>query len=685
MPQAGGFFTRLFDRNLIHRMQSCILFFAFAQTLALIAMFLNARGGTGAVTGMDLAWTASLGLAIATAAQSERARGLGGFFALAGLVILASLFSIGAAWVGGIAAVVAGLSLARSFRALSVRDGLIFGGAGLVAGIWSASVAWGGNGFDPNFETSVLHGRIFPDRAFMMSISNLLKTFSEPVLGSHGIVPSKYHWGSHWISARLSELSGTHVADFYNVLWPILVFPLLFQGVFSVALRYAESREGARAQKEFSAWTPWIVVVAIIGIVPQALGPRFMLLPTAFESESYSLSLVFFLWIISWVMSMRDTQPAQWSWKHTLGIAATGFLLTGALGVTKVSTMLLLLPVAFFVLWRKKLPLGKLALTGAILGLAGCLVLAFCLPNADVPLVGVKLAKENSSLFDSIVPFSFLRYTVGHPPLLKPLFFPLNYFWAILFVAACYWLRPQQESPSRRKSFWTNAPIAVQGIGLLCVVGQLPGELFRISGGSEIYFYDPQRFIAAAFLAGLASTAEFKKRFRLSGTRVALLLVLMLSAYLNLRHGWGGYWSAIHQAQASAAAPSPVSRKALWDQLRELDRAPREVKRNTLLYLPRELETYWNQFYCLWVPLYGSAVTGFAFLDGAPLSSCKEAPTHFQYWDFDLKAQGRFPRGTPDSVLCSATRKLGFSRLYHFGEFDQTHTFRTIECKDDVT
>lgn len=166
------------------------------------------------------------------------------------------------------------------------------------------------------------------DTLYHLSMSAIWKNYHVVSHGLHGLGELKYHFGSHLFLAGSSSLLDISSLESYSHFFGFFVIPVLFLSILCLS----EELFPSTTRTKFY-WKLLLLATLILGsgvLVSGSLLDRYRLDASYYQSESYSISLIFFLCFISMLV-----QPSKSRFKvrFLLIILALSFLT-----VTKVSS-----------------------------------------------------------------------------------------------------------------------------------------------------------------------------------------------------------------------------------------------------------------------------------------------------------------------------------------------------------
>ena len=103
---------------------------------------------------------------------------------------------------------------------------------------WAAGVVWGRIYKSPLFlEMMIGTGIVHHDGVTLAALGNMLRTYHVATMGLDGIPYMAYHWGTPWLFAQLSNLTGQTVLQFYQLGYAITFIPLFFGSVIAFGVQ----------------------------------------------------------------------------------------------------------------------------------------------------------------------------------------------------------------------------------------------------------------------------------------------------------------------------------------------------------------------------------------------------------------------------------------------------------------
>jgi hypothetical protein len=623
--------------------------------------------------------------------------------------------------------------------------------AGLFS-LYAASAAWGTGLENPLFVEDLCFGRSSIDTLFHASICNMLRTYGVPSTGLDGLPYIPYHFGSHWIFARLCNLLDVRVIDFYNRGYPIVFVPLgIFSlGTFAVSLAQTWRGFGTRPEVKETAETRaasgtedspnsaplrahgmlrpigplfwFVLLVGYIGFLPYASG--FMPIPglnSIILSESYALAVCVSLLTIASAWSFFGNVFARHRPRLTdFVVGAVVFaVLVMAIGLLKISVMLVLLAAAGFLFAR--LRLYRSILLDLIVA---AVVLAMCVAYRLTSDPGYFELGESR-----FVPFGFPRANVGRQ--WWPNYWFIYYAWVWVIVA----VRFREEGIRTVRDLWCACRdrklLDLEFVFVAALAGAGPGLLIMYSGTH--YFSNYQQWLALGVLLSIlirglrpsatgivANAAPDKSGFgqltigrlfaglvllSLGGTIISNTLVLLdgmvatnLAArgHASRQTGFGvalmhGRFKAAHEilAQTAAGVESRMkSDKRIITMLNSLDEMPLAEKRRSLLFIPKSNRPYWDLLHGPYWPkegtFIGPALSGVAMIDGLYVPAKDDPWIGHGYNHYSKSAasivQPPLPQYLP--ILRSRCAQMGFSQLIVIdSDRNSALTLRKYDCR----
>jgi hypothetical protein len=611
--------------------------------------------------------------------------------------------------------------VARNARLRDVAAIVVFAG---VFAIYGACVSCGNGYQNPLFVEGISFRFCQIDELYHASICNILRTYGVASTGLDGVPFQPYHFGSHWLFARLCNLLDVRVIDFYSRGYRVLFVPfgVFCLGIFAVALAEARSLstgstgDDANRAMVRRSWTAgalfwFIVLTAYVSFMPYpATGTPIYAWSSIIISESYAVAVALSLLGLAWAISFFQgvgTRPLRGSVPTVAAVACVA-LLMAALSMLKVSqSAILVAAVVFFFVrlaWHRSVLLSACSVAAAVGG--------YCLLRFSVN-------PHLREMTRSFLPFEFVRSSV------EPELWP--YFW--LFYYAWLWIVAAVRIRQERIRTLGDLLSALRGRRLLdleflfvVAVAGAGTAFFLVPYSSAHYFGEYQQWLAVGVLLSIVvcrsnsrrdpfAESQRSDRATPSGgrwaawrsvtlARVFLVAVMLSVAGMDLfntfrlaagmvndnafcrGHAGGGTGvnSAIahgHFREAGRILDRTAadverrieSEKNVLTLLRSIDEMPLSEKRASLLFIPKSNRQFWEllhgPFWPLDGPLVAPALGGVAMIDGL----CDRTPDTRWYWySYDLYPQPELSRRQPPlaqylPVLRSRCARMGFKHL----------------------
>jgi len=137
----------------------------------------------------------------------------------------------------------------------------------------------------------------------------MLRTYHAATTGIDGLNYVPYHWGTQWLFAQWSNLTGARLLDFYQLGFPVTMIPFFFGGILAFAVAMRNRRGGAEAtvdlRDDFRFW--FVFLAACIGIVPiSGLDAMGVWTSNLLISESYTVAVPCALLLLATVVTFYD-------------------------------------------------------------------------------------------------------------------------------------------------------------------------------------------------------------------------------------------------------------------------------------------------------------------------------------------------------------------------------------------
>ena len=400
----------------------------------------------------------------------------------------------------------------------------------------------------------------------------MIKNYHAISHGLHGLGDLEYHFGSHLLMAAMGNIARTSIIDSYDYLFVFLVVPLLSVSVIAVSEEFYPSQDVSDFLKKLYMYL--LVFLGTGVMLPLSVPEIFALWPSFFQSESYTVSLILLLCLIS--LLTKDVECG-------LGVTGRLIFLSGILVVivlyttaAKISTGFVALGLidAWALLSRERLfsPLWTGRWIILIVSAAGFLLL---------------FSQINPTMSDANLDvFEFVRDYVSLPApvwLKLPFFIVVHFFFPLLALLVC-WQKYRQHAMAEIPGWW------ILGLAGSLVLGAGVILLLFVQGGSGYYFSNISMFVALPLVLSIPQLYEeaIKKHW----TIIKPLAIATLVIHGAPAIGYGIY----KYVSEMGTTPERNTYVPYLDSLRQI--AETDPGSPALVHIPRS-EKYWEKMYSM--------------------------------------------------------------------------------------
>lgn len=483
----------------------------------------------------------------------------------------------------------------------------------------------------PSNAAKLVNDEVHIDTLYHTAIASMMKTYHVVSHGLHGLGALEYHFGSHLFLAEVSNLGFMSAFQSYSYFYVFLCIPLLGVMIIAVAEELLPSKIDIDFYKKLGIYTFIFLGTGVLNA--GSLLSRFDIWTSFFDSESYEISLILILSLISVLL--------------TKNISVKVFILLvcgifGLMAMTKISTGFCALALlgAWALLSSEKNGSGNWFIRWGIVFLSSLIfLLIFQYTNSGVagariePMQFVNAYVEFKGPFGlKVTLFAVLQFIF---PILALLYYVSNYLVKKTAMIAPAW--------------WTLGMVLSSAIGLLVLF------LLYIEGGAGWYFANVSMFIALPILLCIPQAGEFTfKKFYL--IYLAAAVILWLFYVYGPEALTGGARSFIAQIKREV----PETTLATYvEKLHIIRDDPKTI--DALVYIPRTETGYWHSMDCRGTGYLIPAIAQRPALYAWPLTACYSFLCGPRFHSNGLceKSQESFT----DEQLIAETKKLGFSSV----------------------
>lgn len=489
--------------------------------------------------------------------------------------------------------------------------------------LWVVGKLYSTETISPLFLEKIAFGIGHRDTIFHLSIAQMLKTYNISSNGLDGFPYIGYHFGSHWMFARLSFFTGLSVVKAYNLVYPILFIPLYFQ-----TLLYTVIKIGYFLRKQLIDFNIvsktgivfWLLFLGIhISLLPLHYGSRVAIWHSYIESESFLIALTFMFIIFC---SLIDYSHFTGSSSNRLGHKILLCCLIIASFFLKMSVGLLFIPALAYLQFRHNQFFRWKNLIFWFTGLALC-AFAFYF-----------ITKGNSS-DQKLVLFHFFRtYTDGS---IWYYIIHIHFIVLLLFlILRTYEIEKNTPETSLAQLIKLKKTTLAEVLIAIGFMSLLPGLILSIGGGSAVYFSDVMRKTGVVFLLSMApfiaqitaGSLTITRRFILVVFLVPFTLVILSNTKNHLQTALvktvNVRYEILPPGQTLKASlksiQNTMEKRSEYQFIKKLDslnHLPIAEKRKLLINVPHSDSSYYNRIG--WPSTFIiPALTGIPALNGLP-------------------------------------------------------------------
>ena len=493
---------------------------------------------------------------------------------------------------------------------------------------------WGVDFLSPIFLEKVLYlGKVSTDSLMHISLANVFNTYNVTSTGLDGIPYVNYHWGSHVISASLSNLINIDVFTFYNLAHPVIFIPLYFKAILSLVQRM-------RQFKNFSTEMNWFFFLLLIVFHFRIFyNPQLGLLPLApFNSEPYLLGIIFSFFIIDIIIN--DIYINRTISKISIIVIPFGIFFISAM---KISLGFLFIAAAFYLFFRYKFFKRWNYLVYFIL-LAAIFILSYSI-----------FTTTDNERFNILRPLGIIRWF--------GIYYIPYYFFLILLL---FMILIFDLKDNFKRKIISGKYSDLEVLVFIAVIGLIPGMVWYMAGNRH-YFSDFQYWLSMVlFLVYVPYIREKiyllfsdNKSYRIFKIFIILILVNIFIRTVNISSQI--FVSILKDKKEISASEKVCSLYEIDTQflknLKELSMLPLNEKARSCVYvnnsdsLLKSIPQNLRFSFAFIVP----AITGICSIEGIPPDLSRKDFT-FSFYSFK-KSENR-------KEVIERARQLGFQNMF---------------------
>ena len=330
-----------------------------------------------------------------------------------------------------------------------------------------------------------------PDFQYHVSIIQMILNYGIPSTGLDGVPFIQYHFGSHIILASFVKLLELNASEAYLIIYPVIFIPLFIKSFLdlSVDLSIYFFKRELKINFIYCLILLFIFIEILDNTTPgKLLGKAAMNTPIIFSSESFNISLLMLFIFASTLLSLKSKGEILSA--RNLNFYLYFFLpiLLTFIGLIKISTIAILLPILGYLFIRLKLFSDirfSLALMLYSLIFIGCFFLTNDFRDSEGGLSW----------------FYFFTSTIRFP-LYK--FIPIYFFWLFLAIIVCTIYFKATQNESILALFKQNRMLVIELLLLTALIGLIPGSVLKFDRhNNSVYFSEVQKWVSCCVLLAI--------------------------------------------------------------------------------------------------------------------------------------------------------------------------------------
>ncbi len=551
------------------------------------------------------------------------------------------------AWFYWIGVAIMAIRLLKLTSWLSVRKTLPYLSATAIIGVLLLVPYFSLVYSEPFNAARLVNAAIHNDTLYHAAIAAMIKTHQVISHGLHGVGPLEYHFGSHILMAGTSVLTGLSVWETYSYFFVFFCAPLVGIAIVGVAEEWLPSKK--RYDFFIKLGVFGILILGSGILTPGSILARYAVWPSFYESESYAISLIALMAVVSVLKKLGTDKFDYWLILILLlgvSIVTTAKISTGAFSLVLVGFWALL---SIF-----NDPKG-VWITRLIVSLA-CFVLFVILAPFISPV-------GSAATFE---PLQFVRVYVQviEPLWLKTLLFiQVHFLFSILAVGFLFLnYLVTRTWPQWLPKWYVCGGTVCLAVGLAAVL------LLRVQGGSAAYFSNPSMFLALpVLLVAPQAFIQFynfcpdghclsKKILHIVGIFSASVGFLGVIKYgpSALNDGMLAYLHGMRRPSRQGLISGYISQ---LDIIRN-----NSPSKTSVVFIPRTERGYWDSLHCNASGYLLSAISERPSLYAWPSPTCYEWLCGPRFHSDGLCEESQ--KNHTDDELIREAKRLGFEEVY---------------------
>ncbi len=171
---------------------------------------------------------------------------------------------------------------------------------GIFLATYLIAMLWGGKTHNPLYFEKIALGEAHIDLMYHAGVANLMKTYGFATTGMDGNVYLPYHWASHFVAGRFSNLLNIAPVKFYNFSLYVVFLPLFFKAFLLAAIEVRKYNLLLRSPQPLKGNLPIVPELRVdspLGAGGESYHKSIGFKPYAFVMDFITVVIIFALFI----------------------------------------------------------------------------------------------------------------------------------------------------------------------------------------------------------------------------------------------------------------------------------------------------------------------------------------------------------------------------------------------------
>jgi hypothetical protein len=521
-----------------------------------------------------------------------------------------------------------------------------------------ANAVWQSGYLSPFFFEQFGNGIANTDTLSHVAYTVMIEKYQAVTVGIHGLAQIRYHLGVHTFLLAVGKSLGEDAGFTFNVVYPILVLPLLMQAIWGFGRTFSPAQVSPERKSSDGVLILALLSALVVQLFEYKRLDRYGLRDSYFISGSYAMSLLlatYFVWALTELLRNKSLTPKEEPLALSIFTLLVLPFFLGCIVFAKVSTgFVCASALGLYTLFS--LRRGRWTFNLLLLFLSA--ITAFLANQFSAKSISNPLSWN----------YFITNYGVNFAGFYSHFYY---HFWIAIVLSIFLWIIRTKINFESWKPFLFLVSAAVS-----CFVITWPAIHFNIAGGSGYYFLNVTMWFSLyVIFAALALILTYEHLRKVFAGLVILSLYFSLSNFTLSARSLEALPVTGKMNLSQNLAPNQF--RDFLVELRKL----RDLPKDFLIYIPQSETEFWYRkgYDQLRVSLAIPVLSEHPAIFGVSGNQAvKESPAT-EFWLGSALHYWNYPENPDQTQICAEARKFSFSRYVQLNWDESSGRVKTQE------